>query len=234
MTGSAWQYDEFKQIGTDYGSIEEVAAYDERMAKLRNVGDECSKTLTLLELAPDSRVLEIGTGTGEFAIAAAKQCSHVTAVDVSQVMLDYSQAKARDRGINNIAFTRAGFLTFDNSALQFDAVVSQLALHHLPDFWKAVALRRIWHTLKSGGRLFLRDVVFSFDVDDAAMCIDQWKNAVIELGGENLGLEVEAHVREEFSTFSWIMEELLQKTGFSIANATYQGQTFAEYLCQKD
>lgn len=32
-----WRRNEFQQIGTDYGSIDEVAAYDARMRKMRDV-----------------------------------------------------------------------------------------------------------------------------------------------------------------------------------------------------
>ena len=47
-----------------------------------------------------------------------------------------------------------------------DAVITQLALHHLPDFWKLVALKRISQMLKDGGKLYLRDVVFPSNVED--------------------------------------------------------------------
>jgi hypothetical protein len=43
------------------------------------------------------------------------------------------------------------------------AAVTQIALHHLPDFWKQIALIRIAGMLKDGGRLCLRDMVYSFD-----------------------------------------------------------------------
>lgn len=233
-THPIWQYDEFIQIGTDYESAEEVAQYDARMSTLRNIGEECASILESISLTPQSRVLEIGVGTGEFAIAAAKRCAQVCAVDVSQIMLDYAQGKASDRGISNIQFTHAGFLTDDHEGEQFDAVVSQLALHHLPDFWKAVALRRIWHLLKDGGRFFLRDVVYSFSVDEAAPALNRWIDGAAKLGGAELGKDIESHIRQEYSTFGWIMEGLLRTSGFSIESAAYQsGGTFAEYVCWK-
>lgn len=233
-TFPTWQYDEFKQIGTDYGSAAEVARYDERMSRLRNITEECAAIVKLLDIKPESRVLEIGAGTGEFAIAVAQRCAQVCAADVSQVMIDYAQQKAIDRGINNIAFARAGFLTYNGGGEPFDAVVSQLALHHLPDFWKTVALRRVWHMLKDGGHLFLRDVVFSFDIDNAAESVDGWIRGVTELGGDEVGREVASHVRDEFSTFGCVLEKLLQLSGFSIMSSTYQkNHMFADYVCQK-
>jgi len=233
-TRPVWQYDEFRQIGTDYASPEEVAKYDERMSQLRNITEECASVLSLLDLSPESRLLEIGTGTGELAIAAAKQCAKVYAADISLVMLDYARNKAESRGVNNIVFTNAGFLTIEHSGEPFDAIVSQLALHHLPDFWKAVALRRMWHLLKDGGRLFLRDVVFSFQADEAEPILNRWIDGAVKIGGDGVGQDIASHIEKEFSTLDWIMEGLLRTAGFSIVSVTYQNsRTFAEYVCRK-
>ena len=43
-----WQYDDMKQVGVDYSSLIEVEAYDERMAKLRDVKREIENTIILL------------------------------------------------------------------------------------------------------------------------------------------------------------------------------------------
>ena len=229
-----WQYDEFQQIGTDYESTAEVAKYDERMSSLRNIPEECASIIKAIGLKRDNRVLEIGTGTGEFAIAAAKQCTHVYATDVSQIMLDYAQKKSKDRGVDNITFTRAGFLTYEHSAEPLDAVVTQLALHHLPDFWKAAALRRIWRMMKTGGRLYIKDVVFSFDVDNAVPSLNNWIDGVMKQSGEEFGKYIEAHIRDEFSTYDWMMEGILRSVGFSISSANYEdNHAFAEYVCVK-
>jgi hypothetical protein len=37
-----------------------------------------------------------------------------------------------------------------------------LPLHHLPDFWKQVTLLRMNRMLKTGGLLYIFDVVFDF------------------------------------------------------------------------
>jgi len=81
-------------------------------------------------------------------------------------MLNFTRRKAELRGIKNIEFHQAGFLTYDHHGEPLDAVVSQLALHHLPDFWKMIALKRIFAMLKEGGKFYLRDVVYSFPVDN--------------------------------------------------------------------
>jgi hypothetical protein len=50
-----------------------------------------------------------------------------------------------------------------------DLVTTKYALHHLPDFRKAAALVRINRMLRPVGRLFLRDVVFSFEARGLSM-----------------------------------------------------------------
>jgi len=58
---------------------------------------------------------------------------------------------------------QAGFLSYEHEGNAADIVYSRNALHHLPDFWKAVALERIAGILKPDGTPRLRDLVFDFD-----------------------------------------------------------------------
>jgi hypothetical protein len=54
-------------------------------------------------------------------------------------MLGHARKKAAFRGIANIDFLQGGFLTYQHKGAPLDAIINQLALHHLPDFWKQVA-----------------------------------------------------------------------------------------------
>jgi len=159
----AWEWDEIRQVGTDYADVAEVERYDRRMGEFRDFAAEDASILEELALPGPGRVLEIGTGTGHFARAAAKAGHRVTAVDVSAVMLEYAASRARAERLRGVEFRRAGFLTFPGEPGSFDAAVSVAALHHLPDLWKAVALRNVHRALKPGGRFVLRDVVFSWE-----------------------------------------------------------------------
>ena len=96
MTSPIWQWDETVQRGLDHASVAEVRRYDERMAGFRDVSAEAQRILARLSLSPDDVLLEVGTGTGAFARAAAKRCREVIAVDVSPVMLAYAAQRARD------------------------------------------------------------------------------------------------------------------------------------------
>jgi putative AdoMet-dependent methyltransferase len=225
-----WHYDEFKQIGTDYEHADEVRRYDERMHALRDIPKETSDTINRLGIRPDSIMIEFGCGTGELAIAAANICRKVHAVDISRIMIDYAAEKAKTRGVSNINFHLAGFLTYEHADEPADVVATQLALHHLPDFWKVVALARIHDMLKPGGYFFLRDVVFSFDIKDHRQALSAWVDTIKESCGK---VSCHNHIRDEYSTMSWLMEDMLRHTGFEIISAEYSNGAMGAYLCKK-
>ncbi len=227
-----WYYDEFKQIGVDYTDLEEVQAYDLRMQKLRDIESEFNNIQELLKIKNSDLILEIGTGTGELALKFSANCRKVVAIDISKKMIDFAKMKAERQKKTNIEFYNAGFLTYENYDEPFDVIVTQLALHHLPDHWKMIALRRIYAMLKEGGKFYLRDVVFPSLISD----YDSYFNKIItdlkNSAGDKLAEETEIHIREEFSTLDWIMEGLLKNTGFCIEAVKFDG-FIACYLCKK-
>ena len=146
-------------------------------------------------------------------------------------MLDYARVKAEANGISNIIFCHGGFLTYVHTADPADFIVTSLALHHLPDFWKCVALRRLHSMLKPEGRLLLSDVVYSADNYEAN--ISGWISSLEKVGGREFLEDAEMHIRDEYSTFTWIIESLLEKTGFRIDTVNYDKGVFAQYVCTK-
>jgi ubiquinone/menaquinone biosynthesis C-methylase UbiE len=229
---SSWHYDEFKQVGVDYANREEVEAYDARHAQFRDIDAECAGILDALAVTPQSVVIEIGTGTGAFAIHAAQRGAGVHAVDVSGAMLEFAQQKAEKAGLDNITFYKAGFLTYEHTGARADALVTSMALHHLPDFWKGMALDRMNGMLRPGGLLYIHDVIFV--QADSEASISRWIDQLGALGGTQLRDEVAAHVREEFSTFDWIMDGLLARAGFRILSKEMAEGVIGTYLCKKE
>ncbi len=226
-----WQYDEMKQIGKDYGSLAEVEAYDARHGKFRNVEKENEAILAKLGIGPGHVVIEIGAGTGAFAIQASRRCAQVYAVDVSRAMLAYAGKKAAQEGITNVTFCHGGFLTYAHAGQPVDAVVTNTALHHLPDFWKGMALTRLNGMLKDGGQLYLSDVVF--EQKGVAGNIERWIEKLEKAAGPDIRNDVEAHIRQEFSTYDWILDGLLGRAGFAIVGKTVHEGVVGRYLCRK-
>jgi len=81
--------------------------------------------------------------------------------------------------------------------------------------------------------LYLFDVVSSFDMNDYESRLNQWVKATGEKVGPAFVWEVKTHIREEYSTFDWIMEDLLERAGFAIETADYANEFMAAYVCTR-
>jgi ubiquinone/menaquinone biosynthesis C-methylase UbiE len=224
-------YDEFKHIGVDFADPQQVQTYD---ARQKTSLERAAQLVQRWGIRSGDVVIEYGSGTGAFALAAAMRAARVTAVDISRPMLDYARSKAQQLGVMNVSFVNSGFLSYQQAAESADMIVTEFAFHHLPDFWKAVALRRIINLLKPGGALYLHDVVFSFEADQYEQRLGEWIDSVASDAGTGFSrADFEQHIRDEYSTFSWILEGLLRRAGFSIVEQNYLAPTYAEYLCRK-
>ncbi|MGK7872953.1 MAG: class I SAM-dependent methyltransferase [Xenococcaceae cyanobacterium] len=228
----SWQYDEFKQIGKNYGSKAEVEIYDSSHADFRDIEAESIKVLDSLEIKTRDVLIDFGSGTGTFAIIASRRCARVYAIDVSQAMIDHAKAKTTQAGISNIEFHHAGFLTYEHKNSPVDAVVTTFAFHHLPDFWKGIALKRMNRMLKPSGQLYIHDVILSETntLDNIAALIEKQAAA----GGEFLRKDAEEHFRDEYSTYDWVMDGLLSRSGFTINSKHIDGGVIGTYICTKN
>jgi putative AdoMet-dependent methyltransferase len=228
----AWQYHEPDHPGADFDALAEN--YDRNMQKYRDVQGEIEEILDFLDLQPGQSVLEIGTGTGEFALAAARRCAQVYAVDLSSGMLRYAEKKAVLREVRNVEFLPGGFLTYQHQGAPLDAVVTQIALHHLPDFWKQIALLRMADLLKVGGKLCLRDVVYSFDISEHDRFFGEFISTASERAGLEFARRISDHVKNEYSTMDWIMRGMIERAGFDISHEECKYGFFGLYLCTKE
>jgi putative AdoMet-dependent methyltransferase len=229
MTSPDWYYDELRQIGVDFADAEQVAAYD------RNQGRDPAEDRALvaaLGIGPSDLVIDVGCGTGQFAGEAARIAREVIALDVSPAMLDFARRRAAEAGLGNLQFRRGGFLSYAHEGAPADLVVSKFALHHLPDFWKAVALSRLHGWLRPGGHFFLRDVVFSFGPGDCVRGVEDWIARVAQPSGQGFTrADFATHVREEHSSFRWILEGLIERAGFRILAVDSADEAYADFRC---
>ncbi len=154
-------------------------------------------------------------------------------MDISPIMLAYAEKKALSRGRGNIRFVNAGFLNYLHEGEHLDAVVTQLTLHHLPDFWKQIALMKMNSLLKPGGRLYLRDVVFSLKLEKYEASVSHVLDNFKKTSGDDMTTKFSNHIKNEYSTFDWIMEEMLYRAGFDIEDARYGENFMAVYICKK-
>jgi len=229
----AWQYDETRPCGANFNSAVVARAYDTYHGRFRDFDRESEEIAGFLDLGAGDTVIDMGCGTGAFAVHAAGRCGKVYAVDPSRAMLRRARKKAKQAGPANIEFHQGGFLTYRHDAEPVDAAVSSLALHHLPDLWKRVGLIRMAEMLKASGRLYLRDVVFAFDVGEYESAIEKHIESMVDWIGPEMRHALEVHISKEYSTCGWIIEGLLDRAGFQIETADYRDNFMAAYLCTK-
>jgi ubiquinone/menaquinone biosynthesis C-methylase UbiE len=230
MATAEWVPDELGHAGPEHLDAAYVQGYDR---KAGTDPAEDVEVLRALGLSPDSTLVDVGAGTGTFALAVAPYCGRVIAVDVSPAMLRVIKEKTKQAGIANIDVVQAGFLSYEHRGEPVDFVYSRNALHHLPDFWKVIALGRIAAMLRPGGVLRLHDLVYSFDPGETERVVARWlAGAAARPEAGWTSEEFATHLREEYSIFSWLLEPMLGRTGFDIRDVRHSPvQTYSAYTC---
>jgi SAM-dependent methyltransferase len=232
VMATGWVLDELDTAGRENLDPSHVVRYDDK--EDARAAEEVA-LLTSLGLDHRSTVIDFGAGTGQFTVVAAAAFRHVIAVDISPLMLDQLGRKVAGARLDNVEIVRAGFVTYEHHRAPVDAVYSRWALHHLPDFWKAVALARMRQVTRPGGLLRLSDIVYSFSAAEAEHRIEAWCASLPTTApdGEWVRGDIEEHVRDEHSTFTWLLEPMIERAGFLIEQARYSDdQIFADYVAR--
>ena len=114
---------------------------------------------TLLPRRKGLRILDVGTGTGFFAILLSQTGHQVEGIDLTPAMLSEAQEVAAQRGLS-IVFREMDAQALDYPDESFDVVLSRNLTWTLPEPEKAY--REWFRVLKPGGWLL------NFDADYAA------------------------------------------------------------------
>jgi ubiquinone/menaquinone biosynthesis C-methylase UbiE len=226
-----WWLDEQDHAGTEHLDSEYVAGYD------RKAGFDPTEDVEELRrhgLGPDSLVVDLGAGTGTFAVSVAPSCRRVVAVDVSAAMTAALRTRIERLGLGNVTVVDAGFLSYVHEGEPADIVFTRNALHQIPDFWKGIALDRIASFLRPHGVLRLRDIVFDFAPPEAEERIEAWMSgAVSDPAAGWTAQELAEHVRSEFSTYSWLLDSMLDRAGFDILERSFRRSAYGAYTCRR-
>jgi ubiquinone/menaquinone biosynthesis C-methylase UbiE len=225
-----WTFPEFSPVGVDLATAEAVLRYD------RDQGTDPERDNALLDrlgVGPGTRFVDLACGTGSLVVEAARRGADAHGVDVAEEMLAFTRGRAAEAGVV-VSLHHAGFLSYEHAGPPADVVTTRSALHQLPDFWKQAALLRIAPYLRPGGLLYVWDLMFSFPPAEYA---EQVQRMVDELGrpdGEGFTrADFEAHVREEFSTYTWILEGLVERAGFTVEESRFPRPTHGELVCRR-
>ncbi len=132
-------------------SFDAIAADYERLGFVHGCA---ARLLGLANPTPGMRVLDVGTGTGLVALAAAHAVGtsgHVTGVDFSARMLERAGEQLAKSGLGNVTFQQGDAQHLGFPDANFDAVLCASALFFVPDMARAAQeFRRV---LKPGARV---------------------------------------------------------------------------------
>ncbi|MBQ1895572.1 MAG: methyltransferase domain-containing protein [Clostridia bacterium] len=101
-------------------------------------------------ISKDSLVIDVGCGTGGYAVNMAKYAKHITCSDISPKMLAQCKALAESRGLDNMDFVECDFFDYDIDAAGwrngFDLVFTSLtpAMSGLASVEKINSMSRNW------------------------------------------------------------------------------------------
>ncbi len=126
---------------------------------LGGVNDQKRLAVDILELSPNSRVLDVGTGTGAIIPYLASKLGaggRVTGIDFSGPMIERANARIRKKGIAKHAEAVVGDMTgLSYPDACFDAALATFAFTSFPEPEKA--MMEVARVLKPGARLSILD-----------------------------------------------------------------------------
>ena len=117
----------------------------------------------VLDPRPGERMLEVGPGTGYYAVPVAgwlRPGGTLALADLQERMLDQTARRARERGLDNVEprVADATALPFEDDS--FDAVYATVMLGEVPD--QEAALREFRRVTRPGGRVVIGEMFPDF------------------------------------------------------------------------
>ena len=143
-----------KQVEQMFDNI--APTYDTLNHRLSWNIDKGWRRKAIMQLAPHKPqdLLDIATGTGDFAILAAEMLhpKRLIGSDISEGMMEIGRQKVKERGLDSIiTFERQDCLALSYPDEQFDAVTAAFGIRNFADLDQG--LREMQRVLRKGGHL---------------------------------------------------------------------------------
>lgn len=139
-----------------------VPSYDSYMRRMTFGRERTLRemTVSLAQVKPGARVLEVGCGTGTLTLAAKRQAGpsgKVFGIDIIPGMVELSQQKAAQAN-EDITFQFGSIDDIPFSANQFDVVMCSFMIFHMSEMMRSKGIAEIYRVLKPQGRLLVLDL----------------------------------------------------------------------------
>ena len=205
-------------------------SYDKLNHRLSWNIDKGWRRKAIRQLAPykPQALLDIATGTGDFAILAAEMLkpTRLVGADISEGMMEIGRQKVREKGLDSIiSFEKEDCLALSYPDTTFDAVTAAFGIRNFADL--DAGLREMCRVLKPGGHLSIVELTspVSFPMKQL---FHIYSHTVLPVYGRLISKDTSAYsyLTKTIEAFPQgeQMVEILHKAGFS--EASFKRLTF--------
>ncbi len=183
-------------------------------------------------------MLDVATGTGDFAILAAEMLrpEKLIGIDISEGMMQVGRKKVKEKGLDDvISFAKEDCLRLSYENDTFDAVTAAFGIRNFQDLEKG--LREMYRVLKDGGMLCIIELTSPVRFPMKQL-FHLYSHSVLPVYGKIISKDSSAYsyLTRTIEAFPQgeTMKEVLRRVGFS--EASFQRLTFGictMYLAKK-
>ena len=217
-----------KQVEQMFDNI--APSYDKLNHRLSWNIDKGWRRKAIKQLAPfkPQSLLDIATGTGDFAILAAEMLrpQKLVGADISEGMMEIGRQKVRQKGLQDIiSFDKEDCLHLSYQDETFDAVTAAFGIRNFADLDSG--LREMQRVLRKGGHLSIVELTspVSFPMKQL---FHIYSHTVLPVYGRLISKDTSAYsyLTKTIEAFPQgeLMVEILHKAGFS--EASFKRLTF--------
>ena len=186
------------------------------------------KAIQQLEPYKPQTMLDIATGTGDFAILAAEMLKpqRLVGADISEGMMEIGRQKVQEKGLQNIiSFEKEDCTALSYPEGTFDAVTAAFGIRNFSDLDKG--LREMCRVLKPGGHLSIVELTTPVKFPMKQL-FHIYSHTVLPIYGRLISRDTSAYsyLTKTIEAFPQgeRMVEILKKAGFS--EASFKRLTF--------
>ncbi len=132
-----------------------------------NLGLGCGNPVAMSEIKEGDTVLDLGSGAGFDAFIARRkvgESGNVIGVDMTEEMVEKARGIAEKQGFDNVEFLLGDIESLPVEDESVDVVISNCVINLAPN--KRRVFGEAWRVLKSGGKMFVSDIVLLSDISE--------------------------------------------------------------------